>query len=207
MKSNPNFKHYPPGKPNILNPNTEQKSRYEHLQYIVPHQTPRVSIPDAQCTAYLPTLYHKKSTKCRNIYHTLSIWACVFLFLENLKLPQNPRNSMTTQDTLKSKEFHVQRGTHGIWATFEKKHPWDWYIYQQINHSCRYPPGNESISHLGKKENLLKKWFLMGYVSSQEGKHTKDGWYGIFWSKSWSDCLLHCHVMDGGFSFFRGGKF
>ena len=48
-----------------------------------------------------------------------------FFGLENLKLPQNPRNSMTTQDTLKSKEFHVQRGTHRIRATFEKKHVMD----------------------------------------------------------------------------------
>ena len=52
MKPNPNFMHYSPGTPNILDPNTQQKSSYEHL---VPHLTPRVSIPDAQSAAYLPT--------------------------------------------------------------------------------------------------------------------------------------------------------
>ena len=32
-----------------------------------------------------------------------------------------------------------------------------------------YPPGNESIFDLGKKEHLLKLWTGRGYVSSQEG--------------------------------------
>ena len=73
-----------------------------------------------------------------------------FFVLENLKLPQNPRHPMTTQDTLKSKEFHVQRGTHRIWATFEKK----------TSMGLVYLPTNQSfISHLGKRKIIFKSDF------------------------------------------------
>ena len=35
-------------------------------------------IPDTQCMVYLPA-FTIKSTKCRQIYHTLSVWVCNFL--------------------------------------------------------------------------------------------------------------------------------